>query len=101
MLPFESVTEANYLGALTFLIRDVNIDDVEADMKESGAWDQYVQRGEDGNGFGKVDTGTTKRWEGKIKEMVREMYAEEEGGKANVNVQDLLEKMQAHAVEYA
>ena len=100
-LPFESLTEANYLGALTFLIQDVNIDDVEADMKESGAWDQYVQRGEGGQGFGEVDTGTTKRWEGKIKEMARQMYAEEEGGKANVDVQDLLEKMQAHAVEYA
>ena len=100
MLPFESVTEANYLGALTFLIQDVNIDDVEVDMKESGAWDQYVQRGGNGKGFGKVDTEATKRWEGKIKEMVREMYAEEEGARANLDV-DLLEKMQAHAVEYA
>ena len=100
MLPFESVTEEKYVGDLTFLIQDVNIDDVEDDMKESGAWDQYVKRGEDGKGFGKVDTGTTKRWEGKIKEMVKEMYAEEEGRKANVDV-DLLEKMQAHAVEYA
>ena len=101
MLPFESVTEENYVGDLTFPIHDVNTDDVEQDMKESGAWDQYVNRGEDGKGFGNVDTGTTKRWEGRIKEMVREMYAEgEEGGRANVDV-DLLEKMQAHAVEYA
>ena len=100
MLPFESVTEENYVGDLTFLIQDVNMDDVEDDMKESGAWDQYVKRGEDGKGFGKVDTGTTKRWEGKIKEVVREMYAEEEGGKANVDM-DLLVKVQAHAVEYA
>ena len=100
MLPFESVTEENYVGDLTFLIRDVNMDDVEQDMKESGMWDQYVKCGEDGKGFGKADTENTKKWEGKIKEMVREMYAEEEGGRANVDV-DLFEKMQAHAVEYA
>ena len=98
MLPFESVTEENYVGDLTFLVQDVTIDDVEDDMKEGGVWDQYIQRGEDGNGFGTVDTGTTKRWEGTIKEMLREMYAEEDGGRANLDV-DLLEKVQAHAVE--
>ena len=102
LLPLEKVTEENYVGDLTFLIQDVNADDVEVDMKESGAWDQYVKRGEDGKGFGKVDTGTMKRWEGRIKEMVREMYAAEEaGGRANVDLDlDLLEKMQVHAVEH-
>ena len=101
MLPFERVTEENYIGDLTFLIQDVNADDVEVDMTESGAWDQYVKRGEDGKGFAEVDAGTAKRWEGRIKEMVREMYAEEEAEtKANTDL-DLLEIMQAHAVEYA
>ena len=100
MLPFESVTEENYVGDLTFLVQDVNIDDVEQDMKESGAWDQYVKRGEDGKGFGNLDTGSTKRWEGTIKEMMTKMYADEEGGRANPDV-DLLEKIQSHAVEYA
>ena len=100
MLPFESVTEENYVGDLTFLVQDVNMDDVEQDMKESGAWDQYVKRGEDGKGFGKLDTESTKRWEGTIKQMVTEMYTDEEGGRANADV-DLLEKIQSHAVEYA
>ena len=78
----------------------MNLDDVEDDMKESGAWDRYVKRGEYGTGFGIVESEDLKRWEGKIKEMLREMYAEEEGGRANVDL-DLWARMQAHAVEYA
>ena len=100
LLPFETITEENFIGDLIFLIQDVNIDDVETDMKESGAWDQYIKSGEQGDGFGKVDMASIKRWEGKI----RELYAEEEveRGRERVNMDvDLSTILRAHATEHA
>ena len=105
MLPLETVTEEAYIGDLTLLIEDVTVDDVEEDMKDGGAWDRYIKSGEQDVAFGKADVGDVKRWEGRVREMVRELYAVKgvngEGEeRANVDV-DLSKILRAHAVEYA
>lgn len=111
LLPFETVTQETYTGDLTLLFEDVNVDDVEADMRESGAWDRYVRSGEveEGGGKGAFEEvvvgggGEVRRWEGKLRGMVREMYAvgegtEGEGGRGSVDVNmDLSEILRAHA----
>ena len=102
MLPFETVSEETYTGDLTLMIKDVNVDDVEEDMKESGAWDRYVKSGEGGKAFEKAGVGAVKRWEGELREMVREMYAVKgaEGEIVNVDV-DLSKTLRAHAAGFA
>lgn len=88
MLPLESVKEEHYIGDLTLMVEDVNVRDVEGDMKESGAWDHYVRCGEVGEAFGEVGVEGVKRWEGKLMDLVREMYAidDDEGEGADVHV---------------
>lgn len=108
LLPFETVTQETYMGDLTLIIRDVTIDDVEEDMRESGGWDRYVRSGEEGGrggrAFEEVGSGVVGRWEGKLREMVREMYAVDgaEGGRGSVDVDvDLSTILRAHAAGFA
>lgn len=120
LLPFETVTQESYIGDLKMLISDVNVDDVEADMRESGAWDRYVRSGkEEEGGIGSgafkeevVGGGEVRRWEGKLRELVREMYAvrgaeregegEGDGRRGSVDVDiDLSNILRAHAAQFA
>ena len=103
MLPFESVTEENYVGDLTLMVEDVNVGDVEEDMEESRAWDRYVRSGEQVAACGEVGVGEIKRWEGKIRDLVREAYAVEgaEGEERTIVDVDLSEVLRAHAARYA
>ena len=101
-LPLESLKEENYIGDLTLMVEDVNVRDVEEDMKESGAWDCYVKSGAVGAAFEDVGAEKIRRWEEKLRELVRELYAVEngEGERANVDVDvdmDLSKMLHAHA----
>lgn len=102
LLPFETVTEANYVGGLVFVVEDVNGGDVEADMKESGLWDQYVRSGEVGDAFEGVGLAEVERWGGKLRGLVGGMYAVdgEEGESSGLGI-NLLKALQAHAAEHA
>lgn len=99
MLPLESLKEENYIGDLFLTVEDVDVGDVEADMKESGAWDTYVKSGDGGEAFEDVGVEEIKRWEEKLRELVRGVYAVEgEGGRDIVDVDmDLSKILQAHA----
>lgn len=106
-MPLETLKEEDYIGDLTLTIGDVNAGDVEEDMKESGAWDCYVRNGPEGGGtFEAVcaEKNIISRWEEKVRELVRELYAVEdaggEGGRASVDLElevDLSKTLQAHA----
>lgn len=102
MLPLEALKEENYIGNLTLMVEDVNAGDVEEDMKDSGVWDHYVKSGEVGGAFEKVIGEELQRWEGKLRDLMREMYAAEgeEEERADVDV-DLSKILQAHAAGYA
>lgn len=105
MLPLETLKEENYIGDLTLMVEDVNVGDVEGDMTEGGAWDRYVRSGVTGDAFEKMGAEEVKRWEEKLRNLVREMYAaegeeEEEKARADVDV-DLSKTLQAHAAGYA
>lgn len=103
MLPFESVTDENYVGDLTLMVEDVNVGDVEEDMEESRVWDRYVRSGEQVAAFGEVGVGGIKRWEGKMRDLVKEAYAVEgaEGEERAIVDVDLSEVLRAHAARYA
>ena len=101
-LPLETLKEENYIGDLTLMVEDVNVRDVEEDMKESGAWDCYVKSGAVGEAFEDVGAEKIRRWEEKLRELVGEMYAVEngegEGERADVCVDmDLSKMLHAHA----
>ena len=104
MLPLENVKEENYIGDLTLVVDDVNVGDVEEDMQESGVWDKYVKRGEEGDAFGSVGAVSAeeiKSWEKKLRDLLRGMYAEEgEGESVDLDV-DLSKILQAHAAGFA
>ena len=104
MLPLENVKEENYIGDLTLVVDDVNVGDVEEDMQESGVWDNYVKRGEEGDAFGSVDAVCAeeiKSWEKKLRDLLKGMYAEEgEGESVDLDV-DLSKILQAHAAGFA
>ena len=96
MLPFERVMEDTYMGDLTLVIEDVNVGDVEEDMRESGAWDRYVRSGKEvGEVFGEVED--IERWKGRLRDLVRATYVVEggDGERADVNV-DLSKILRAH-----
>ena len=88
-MPLETLKEENYIGDLTLMVEDVNVRDVEEDMKESGAWDCYVKSGAVGAAFEDVGAGKMRRWEEKLKELVREMYAVENDGEGERATADL------------
>lgn len=102
MLPLETVQEGSYIGDLSLMVEDVHVGDVEEDMKDSGAWDHYVKSGEVGEAFEKVSMEEIKRWEGKLRDSLRGMYAVEgeEGERADVDV-DLSKILRAHLAGYA
>lgn len=104
MLPLENVKEENFIGDLTLVVDDVNVGDVEEDMQESGVWDNYVKRGEEGDAFGSVGAVSAeeiKSWDKKLRDLLRGMYAEEgEGESVDLDV-DLSKILQAHAAGFA
>lgn len=105
MLPLETMTEEGYTGDLTLMVEDVNEGDVEEDMQESGAWDQYVKSGEVGEAFANVDVEEVKLWEEELRHLLRGASAvqgkEKQEERAEVDVDgDLLEIMQAHAARF-
>ena len=101
MLPLETVKEELYIGDLTLIVEDVNVGDVEEDMQESGAWDDYVKAGKAGEAFEKVDV-EVPRWEEKLRALVGGMYAVEgeEGESADLDL-NLSNILQAHAAGFA
>lgn len=78
-LPLETLKEEDYIGDLTLTIEDVNIGDVDEDMKESSAWDRYVMNGEVGCALEDVGAENIIKWDKKVRELVRELYSVEDG----------------------
>ena len=104
MLPFETVKQEDYTGGLTLIVEDVNVGDVNEDMTESGAWDSYVRRGYVGAAFAKAGAEECARWEGRLRAMLRGIYAVDgEGdGRANVDLDlDLSKISQAQTAGHA
>lgn len=100
-LLLESVKEELYIGDLTLIVEDVNVGDVEEDMQESGAWDNYVKAGKAGEAFEKVDI-EVQRWEEKLRALVGGLYAVEgeEGESPDLDL-NLSNTLQAHAAGFA
>ena len=105
--PLEFIKDETYTGDLTLLVEDVNASDVEADMKDSSAWDQYVSVGEVGKAFEDVDVERIRMWEGMLKGLVGKMFAvgglegEQEGEQEGADLEvDLVKILRAHADGY-
>ena len=108
LLPLDFIKDETYTGDLTLVVEDVNAGDVEANMKDSGAWDRYVRVGELGRAFEDVDVERVKSWEAMLKGLVGKMFAvggqegEEVQGQEGANLEvDLLKILQIHANGYA
>lgn len=101
MLPLENVKEELYIGDLILIVEDVNVGDVEEDMQESGPWDNFVKSGEVGEAFEKVGVEDITRWEKKLRDLARGIYAMEgQGESADLDV-DLSKIWKAHAAGFA